>query len=1043
MNRMIIKIGCMVTVFSMIICETASAVYSEEYKNNESVLISEVFDENGGDRTNPESPAELAVDGNENTYWSVYSEAVKGSIVIDLGNTEDINSIRIIDKNAKISDYSFEYSQNLSEWYELGTGDSQGKEEKLDVFPSVKARYVKVCINECRDEQGNGGFDIGEIKVYYDSSVNIKNDSKSKKIYKDVNGGTAFGSAINLLTELGIVSGDDNGYFKPNAKITRGEFARMITNIWPEDSRINGELPFDDIADEEWLKEAVSNVYGYNIMVGDGGTKFRPNDMITGAETVKTLVTLLGYTEMTEYMGEYPYGYFKIAARIGMMEDSEVEADSLITRKQAAKLIANSLDIDMMDVSGIKNGENMYETVDETLLTKYRSIYNSKGIITANEFTGIDTKNGVKTGTVKILDDDNDEYIYSTGSTDAGEYLGSRVKYYYHTDKHDQKTLLVIEEYKTTVNEIEAENITGINGETITYYKDESKKIQKISLTAPVIKNGVYMGKLAHALTDKDLAVDSGSVVFIDNNNDSKADVIIIKSFVTGIIDNVSVNMNKIFLKNAEAIEFDFDNEANRIIKDSKKIEAEDLNVFDVVSIMKSDDSDIITVYVSSYQPIEGAIELYSGEYRLSDRINFDGIVYSREDLQNKLKLIPSATVYLNFKKEIAGIFSRNVKEQYGYLISAAYEDIGDENKLYVKVFTQGGKISRYVSGEKVKVDGKRIEAEKAYKKLLNGTTVQKQMIRFSVNTENILTEIILPDIAAGEQGKAYEGDESLIPYGDPYQFKSQRFYWKKGLGNAQDGVKEFVIADTTLIMQIPLDGNEKDFRLLTRDTFQDSTNYDVMAYNVSKTGEAAVVAVSLSAAENVRHDITTYMVKKVSETIDAYDDVVIKLECVSQGKESSIFCDEDTTVFQYKVSADGTVKEEDRIELTVSDIKAGALIQYSGDTTASSIRLVYPKQLDYQNPDSPWNFAYGWSGEKVFGKVYAIKDSKIAVKTGLSMSYYSLDANLKFHVWNAESKTCETGNFADILTVENAGEDEASYFYYAPYTKSMFIFNY
>ena len=105
----------MVTVFSMIICETASAVYSEEYKNNESVLISEVFDENGGDRTNPESPAELAVDGNENTYWSVYSEAVKGSIVIDLGNTEDINSIRIIDKNAKISDYSFEYSQNLSE----------------------------------------------------------------------------------------------------------------------------------------------------------------------------------------------------------------------------------------------------------------------------------------------------------------------------------------------------------------------------------------------------------------------------------------------------------------------------------------------------------------------------------------------------------------------------------------------------------------------------------------------------------------------------------------------------------------------------------------------------------------------------------------------------------------------------------------------------------------------------------------------------------------------------------------------------------------
>jgi hypothetical protein len=232
--------------------------------------------------------------------------------------------------------------------------------------------------------------------------------------------------------------------------------------------------------------------------------------------------------------------------------------------------------------------------------------------------------------------------------------------------------------------------------------------------------------------------------VFIDNDGDAKADAVLIKSYTTGLIESVSVNMNKIFLRNTGAVEFDFNNEANRIIKDGKEIEAQDLNSFDVVSVMESGDNDIITVYVSSYKPIEGAIEKYAdeyitidgNEYKLSDRINLGGVVYSRESLRENLKLIPSATVYLNFKQEIAGIFSNNVKEQYGYLIKASYDDI--EEKVYLKIFNQGGKVSRYSSNDKIKVDRKKVTAKEAYEKLLNGTAVQQQVIRFSTNKENV-----------------------------------------------------------------------------------------------------------------------------------------------------------------------------------------------------------------------------------------------------------------------------------------------------------------
>lgn len=1050
MNRKLMRVGCMITAVSLLLGEGMINVSAND-NSNPSVLISEAFDINGGDQINGDFSAELVLDKNPDTYWSVYSDAVKGQIVIDLGKATDINTIKILDKNAKISDYSFEYSQNLSQWNELTSGESQGKEEKVDVFPKVNARYVKICINECRDDEGNGGFDIGEIEIYYDSSVNVKAEKTGKKLYKDVNGDSTFGKAIQLLTKLGIVSGDDDGYFKPNAKVTRGEFARMITNIWSENMRINGDMPFEDVSDETWLKEAVANVYGYGIMEGDDNSKFRPNDTITGAEAAKALITLLcRNTQMSEYLGDFPNGYFRQASQIGMLDNTEVGINEQITRKQAAKMIANILDVNLLDIKSTDGGKVTYGTSDETILTKYRSIYNSKGIIVANEFTGIDTKGGVQHGTVEILDTDGTENVFNVGNTDADEKIGIGVSYYYNLDKEsEEKTLLAVEEYKTTDVEFDCDDFEKIANDTITYYDGVKKKTQRILPTASVIKNGVYMGKLAHALTNEDLRVKSGYITLVDNDNDLKSDVIFIKSFETSIVDSVSELKNKIFLKNTSSMDFDFDSNLNKIIKDDVEIKSEDLKEYDVVSVMKSDDGESKILYVSTYQPIEGAIEQYSSddvtvdgiEYKLSDKVNFDGTVYSDEEMQSKLKTMSAVTVYLNFRQEIAGIFSRDVKEQYGYVLKGGYDDI--EENMYLKIFNQGGKITKYITGEKVKINGTRMTAQEAYGTLSSGTAVKKQMVRFSTNSENLLTDIILPDLTAGANDKAYEGDNSLIPYGDSETFKSQRFYWKKGLANADEGIKEFSVSNDTIIMQIPTDGNEKNFRILTRDVFQDSTEYEVMAYNVNKTGEAAVVAINLSAAEEVRNDIITYMVTNVLETVDENNDVVTKLECVSQGKELSILCDENTVVYQLDVAEDGKVQEDSRTELTTENIQAGALIQYSGAATANSIRLVYPKKLDYNKPDAPWNFAYGWSAERVFGKVYAANGSKLAVKTGSSMSYYALDENLKFHVWNARTKTSEEGNFADILTVENVGEDEASYFYYAPYTKSMFIFNY
>lgn len=53
-------------------------------------------------------------------------------------------------------------------------------------------------------------------------------------------------------------------------------------------------LPFDDLADVAWAKEAISSLYEKNIVNGKSENKFAPNDYITREEFVKMTVSLLG-----------------------------------------------------------------------------------------------------------------------------------------------------------------------------------------------------------------------------------------------------------------------------------------------------------------------------------------------------------------------------------------------------------------------------------------------------------------------------------------------------------------------------------------------------------------------------------------------------------------------------------------------------------------------------------------------------------------------------------------------------------------------------
>ena len=111
------------------------------------------------------------------------------------------------------------------------------------------------------------------------------NSTKSNS-YSDVAAGAWYNHAVSTLSAMGIVKGDSNGKFNPNAPITRAEFAAIAARF--DDKANTTAVDFSDIA-SHWAKDEISAAANNGWIYGYTDGTFRPNNKITRAEAM-TLV---------------------------------------------------------------------------------------------------------------------------------------------------------------------------------------------------------------------------------------------------------------------------------------------------------------------------------------------------------------------------------------------------------------------------------------------------------------------------------------------------------------------------------------------------------------------------------------------------------------------------------------------------------------------------------------------------------------------------------------------------------------------------------
>ena len=101
--------------------------------------------------------------------------------------------------------------------------------------------------------------------------------------YSDCNSELWCNNAISTLSSMGIIDGFEDGTFRPYAKITRAQFAKIAVGFF-ETTKKDYEGFFTDVSIGAWYTEYVEAAARVGLIQGFEDGAFRPNSNITRAQ---------------------------------------------------------------------------------------------------------------------------------------------------------------------------------------------------------------------------------------------------------------------------------------------------------------------------------------------------------------------------------------------------------------------------------------------------------------------------------------------------------------------------------------------------------------------------------------------------------------------------------------------------------------------------------------------------------------------------------------------------------------------------------------
>lgn len=170
--------------------------------------------------------------------------------------------------------------------------------------------------------------------------------------YSDMSNATdVVKNAVNKISALDIINGYEDGTYKPEATITRAEFAKIAciaAGLKDSGTALgNTTSTFSDVKSGEWYTGWISLANSKGFVKGYEDGTFKPNQTIAYQEVVTVLMRMLGYTD--QLAGPWPIDYINQAAKLSVMDNVTFTGTAAATRGDVAVLVSNTLDCYMVE----------------------------------------------------------------------------------------------------------------------------------------------------------------------------------------------------------------------------------------------------------------------------------------------------------------------------------------------------------------------------------------------------------------------------------------------------------------------------------------------------------------------------------------------------------------------------------------------------------------------------------------------------------------------------------------------------------------------
>ena len=424
--------------------------------------------------------------------------------------------------------------------------------------------------------------------------------------------------AIEVLKTVGIMTGDENGKFNPEAKVTRNEMAVVMCNLLDYTvASYKGTSPFTDVP--EWAEPYVAACYTNGITSGYDAKTYGGSDTVTTGQAALMLLKALGYFQYSADFGsDWLVETTKNGSTAGLFDGVATGAKEALTRNDVAQMVLNALEADL--VKAEKNGSDVH--VGDIVISGGKATYDAR-TGTDSKYAKIDNTKVDGKYTIQLGEDlYNGDLVKADGADD--DFGRPSVKWTYENKEIGTYADDADAVYTATVEKQDLYDLVGSdvyndlkNGDADFSVVVDGVALKDVKLSDYIVKNNDDDAGTKDANGNLDIKKGATTEVFIDDDSNDVV-IAVINSYVAQVDGDYDKNDEELDLKALDG---------TALPADDTTLSADDFDYLDTYS-----DEDYVLVTVANKEiktidlaeTVEGKVTAYTEK----KNVTVDGTKY-------------------------------------------------------------------------------------------------------------------------------------------------------------------------------------------------------------------------------------------------------------------------------------------------------------------------------------------------------------------------------------------------------------------------------